>query len=219
MTTVQVRRQGTTRRCAGVAAGVLMLSAVWTGVAGADPATDPADPSASNAAPAAAPAAAAPAPSPECQAATALLATAQEQLTAALGTLTGATAEQKEAADTAATAATQACATATAAAPGTAPAAAGLAPAAAPAATATGADRDCKDFTSQARGPGVLQQHRWLGGANADRLDANRNGIACEDYPYVNATAPVSTLPAGTFGQVSTVPSGGIETGDGSTGP
>jgi hypothetical protein len=66
--------------------------------------------------------------------------------------------------------------------------------------TADAADRDCRDFATQAAAqvPG-----------DPERLDANSNGQACEDYPYAAAAAPAS--------QVSTRPVGAVAAGDGSS--
>jgi hypothetical protein len=175
-------------RLAAVAAGAVLMAGAWTGAAQA-------------------------APSAECQALTGQLASAEQALTGALGALGGTDALQDTVDDLAARA-EQACAAApglTGTGTGTGLSApAGLVPGAATAAAP--GDLDCPDFTSQAEAQAYFTSIGGSAARNADRLDRNRNGIACEDYPYVTA-APLNTLPAGGFGQVSAVPSGGIETG------
>ena len=46
-----------------------------------------------------------------------------------------------------------------------------------------------------------------------ERLDANNNGIACEDYAY----AAVAVPGAGSGSQVGTTPTGAVAAGDGSS--
>ena len=60
---------------------------------------------------------------------------------------------------------------------------------------------NCKDFPSQAAAQANLIQNP----GDPNRLDANNNGIACEDYPYATGTptnmtpvAPNQTTPAAT---------------------
>lgn len=82
-------------------------------------------------------------------------------------------------------------------------------------------DKDCRDFPSQAAAQAYFTSIGGSATNNADDLDANHNGIACEDYNYATAgTAGSSTAGASgsTAGpsQVSVVPSGGVEAGDGS---
>ncbi|WP_433782924.1 excalibur calcium-binding domain-containing protein [Actinomycetospora sp. CA-101289] len=187
-------------RLAAVAAGAVLLAGAWTGAALADE-----DPTGTAPAPAA--------PSAECQQLTGQLATAQQALTDALGALGGAAAQDTVEQLTARVA--EACAATAPALTGTglpAPAAAGLAPGA----TAASGDLDCPDFGSQAEAQAYFTSIGGSAARNADRLDRNRNGVACEDYPYAT-TAPAGSLPAGGFGQVSAVPSGGIETGGSDT--
>ena len=69
------------------------------------------------------------------------------------------------------------------------------------------ADRDCRDFASQQDAQTYFTSIGGSAAVNADRLDANHNGRACEDYRY------------GAASQVATVPVGGIDTGDGSFAP
>ena len=183
-------------RLAAVAAAAVLLAGAWTGAALADEddtSTTPPAPS-----------------SAECQQATGQLATAQEQLSHALGLLDG-TEERQDTVDGLTARVAEACASAPAlngADARSAPAVAGLAPGAA----AAPGDLDCPDFTSQAEAQAYFTSIGGSAARNADRLDRNRNGIACEDYPYATV-APAGSLPAGGFGQVSAVPAGGIETG------
>lgn len=110
-------------------------------------------------------------------------------------------------------------------------------------AAAQSVDRDCKDFSSQQEAQDALLP------GDPERLDANDNGVACENYDYgsaapVSDTDPVDEAPAdedeqtddasdpvpadederkdddGTDddGQVTVVPRGGVDTGDGSSG-
>jgi hypothetical protein len=89
--------------------------------------------------------------------------------------------------------------------------------------TPTG-DRDCRDFSSQTA---AQLYFTAIGGSatnNADDLDANHNCIACEVYEYGTAGTPGAGT-AGALGsttgppQVSVVPRGGVNTGDGSFTP
>lgn len=92
-------------------------------------------------------------------------------------------------------------------------------------AAAQSADRDCKDFSSQEEAQAALLP------GDPERLDANVNGQACENYDYGSATPaetdPVDEQPAETTApapaddddaQVSVVPRGGVDTGDGTSG-
>jgi len=47
-------------------------------------------------------------------------------------------------------------------------------------------DRDCRDFASQAAAQSALRSHS----GDPARLDANHNGIACEDYFKTGQAAP-----------------------------
>jgi hypothetical protein len=191
-----------TRRWATVALGVILAGTTWAGTAAAAPE----------------------APATDCQTATAQLAEVQQQLTSASGPLGGldpsAISTLTSRAETLRSQLTAACASAPALPSALAAQAVpnGIAPAGTSAVTAA-ADRDCPSFTSQPEAQAYFQSIGGSAARNADLLDRDRDGIACEDYPYVTSAAPVSTYPAGTFGQVSSVPSGGIETGDGSTAP
>jgi hypothetical protein len=73
--------------------------------------------------------------------------------------------------------------------------------------TAGAADRDCGDFASQAEAQAAFLAVP----GDPERLDADDDGTACEDfvYPAVPVAAPA---PA----QVTTQPVGGIAAGDGS---
>ena len=95
--------------------------------------------------------------------------------------------------------------------------------------TASAADRDCKDFASQADAQAALLP------GDPERLDQNDNGIACEDFKYTTtgttsggsavaapaavtpAAAPAATTPATSGTQVATRPVGAVAAGDGST--
>jgi hypothetical protein len=96
------------------------------------------------------------------------------------------------------------------------------APAAAPVATA--GDKDCRDFVSQSAAQSYFTAIGGSATNNADDLDANHNNIACEDYNYgtsggasiAGASGGSGQSPAAGPAQVSTVPSGGVNTGDGS---
>lgn len=214
------RRLG--KRTAALGAGVVLLGSLWGGAALAqedgDAAADPA----------------------QCNALTQQLATAQQQLANALGGLGGSAKssdaqEETKQADELTRRADAACASSsgtqqtggqqrtanqqqtvgqqglvpqqgtqstgiTAGAPG----AAGLAAA---------GDRDCPSFTSQAEAQAYFTSIGGSTANNADRLDADGDGQACEDTKYA------ATAAGGGYNQVSAVPSGGIDTGDGSTAP
>jgi hypothetical protein len=185
-----------------------MLGSIWSGVASA------ADPTTTTPAPPTAAAAATGPTSAQCQTLTTQLAQATAVLEAAggvdpTGTLKGAVTTLTGQVATACAAITGGTTTTTSTAPGSG---------SLTALAAGTADRDCKDFISQAQAQAYFTSIGGSAARNADRLDANRNGVACEDYPYATGAA-ATTYPAGTFGQVATVPSGGIETGDGSTAP
>jgi hypothetical protein len=111
-------------------------------------------------------------------------------------------------------------------------------------ASAQPGDRDCEDFSSQAEAQAALLP------GDPERLDANDNGQACENYDYGSATPSATTDPvderpadeseptdepeptedaappsagndddddADDDAQVSVVPRGGVDTGDGSS--
>ena len=92
-------------------------------------------------------------------------------------------------------------------------------------------DRDCADFTSQAEAQEALDGRV----GDPERLDANDDGVACESYfrEAAATSAAPSTAPSRTSapeaeeddeakegdeeGQVTVLPQGGVDTGDGST--
>ena len=71
-------------------------------------------------------------------------------------------------------------------------------------------ERDCADFASQADAQAALENDP----TDPEMLDADHDGIACEDHAYT-PTAGTTGTSAG--GQVTTPPVGGVATGDGST--
>jgi Excalibur calcium-binding domain len=81
--------------------------------------------------------------------------------------------------------------------------------------TAGAADRDCPDFASQSEAQAAFNAVP----GDPERLDADNDGIACEDYAYPAASTSTSapTGTSGTGGQVSTVPAGAVAAGDGSS--
>ncbi|WP_041795479.1 hypothetical protein [Modestobacter italicus] len=83
--------------------------------------------------------------------------------------------------------------------------------------TASAADLDCKDFPTQS----AAQADLVANPSDPNGLDANDNGVACEDFDYAaaGAPAPVSTTAptSATTGQVSTRPVGAVAAGDGSS--
>ena len=50
-----------------------------------------------------------------------------------------------------------------------------------------GGDKDCRDFASQAEAQAWFEAHGGSAANNVAGLDRNRNGIACEAYPYGRA--------------------------------
>jgi hypothetical protein len=95
--------------------------------------------------------------------------------------------------------------------------------AAAPAGSAM-TDNYCRYFPSQAAAQVYFTSAGGSATNNARYLDANHNGIACELYEYGTAATPAADT-AGALGsttgppQVSVVPRGGVNTGDGSFTP
>ncbi len=86
-------------------------------------------------------------------------------------------------------------------------------------ASAQTGDRDCPDFATQADAQEALDSQA----GDPERLDANDNGIACENEFAGSATTttpkPRTTTPAPeAAGQVRVVPQGAVDTGDGSAG-
>ena len=75
-----------------------------------------------------------------------------------------------------------------------------------------GTDQDCRNFTSQQQAQDYFTSIGGSSAVNADRLDADHDGEVCEEYDY-------GALAGSTYGQVATVPVGGIDTGDGSLAP
>ena len=76
-------------------------------------------------------------------------------------------------------------------------------------ATPTTGDRDCANFATQAAAQSALAARP----SDPERLDADNDGVACDSY--FGGPAALGE-PDGT-GQVRSVPSGGVATGDGST--
>jgi hypothetical protein len=89
-------------------------------------------------------------------------------------------------------------------------------------ASAQTGDRDCPDFATQAEAQEALDSRA----GDPERLDANDNGIACENEfaGSTTTTAPkprtttTSTPAPAASGQVRVVPQGAVDTGDGSGG-
>lgn len=86
--------------------------------------------------------------------------------------------------------------------------------------TAFAADRDCPDFASQAEAQAAFDAVP----GDPERLDADNDGQACENYTYAPVASTSSgsvTVPTpstgGTTSQVATVPAGAVAAGDGST--
>jgi hypothetical protein len=80
--------------------------------------------------------------------------------------------------------------------------------------TATAADLNCSDFTTQAAAQAELDKDR----TDPNGLDRDKDGIACETLPGANAAQPISeddtVIGAG---QVSARPAGAVAAGDGSS--
>src|SRR5215208_5260735 len=83
-------------------------------------------------------------------------------------------------------------------------------------------DRDCRDFASQAAAQSALRSHS----GDPQRLDANRNGVACEDYfrmgqvdPEVPPPPPAALVRTVPEHQILVKPVGAADTGDGSAAP
>ena len=79
-------------------------------------------------------------------------------------------------------------------------------------------DRDCPDFASQADAQAAFDAVP----GDPERLDADNNGIACEDQQYAPASsasgqsAATSSAATTSDSQVSTRPVGAVAAGDGS---
>jgi hypothetical protein len=77
------------------------------------------------------------------------------------------------------------------------------------------ADRDCPDFPDQATAQSALESRA----GDPERLDADHDGVACEDFPYSTFTGPSPTAappPTPPTHQVVQVPAGAVAAGDGS---
>jgi Excalibur calcium-binding domain len=75
--------------------------------------------------------------------------------------------------------------------------------------TASATDRDCPDFASQADAQAAFAAVP----GDPERLDADNDGQACEDYTYAAASATNASTGGS---QVSTRPVGAVAAGDGS---
>ena len=73
-------------------------------------------------------------------------------------------------------------------------------------------DRDCPDFASQAAAQAAFDAIP----GDPERLDADDDGIACEDQAYAAAPAPSSAAATPSSSQVTTRPAGAVAAGDGS---
>ena len=74
------------------------------------------------------------------------------------------------------------------------------------------ADRDCPDFPNQAAAQSALESRA----GDPERLDADHNGVACEDFPYSTFTGPSPTTappPTPPARQVAQVPAALAEHG------
>ncbi|MDP9397462.1 MAG: calcium-binding protein [Actinomycetota bacterium] len=90
-------------------------------------------------------------------------------------------------------------------------------------ATAQGQDLDCPDFKFQDQAQAVLDQDK----SDPNRLDADNDGMACDDLPKRNKDGKKGGedgkkgnkdgKKGGDGDQVTKKPEGGVETGDGST--
>ncbi len=76
--------------------------------------------------------------------------------------------------------------------------------------TASAADVDCADFPTQGQAQAVLVADP----SDPNGLDGNKNGTACEDFDFTRATSTATTQVST---QVSSLPTGGVAAGDGST--
>jgi hypothetical protein len=102
-------------------------------------------------------------------------------------------------------------------------------------ASAQPADRDCPDFATQADAQAALDSRA----GDPERLDANDDGVACESYfdeaaapapapdeeedstaaaePTPTSAAPTRTTAPRSTGQISVIPQGAVDTGDGTS--
>lgn len=80
----------------------------------------------------------------------------------------------------------------------------------APAALAQAGDQDCADFSSQA----AAQAHLQADPSDPDGLDADNDGVACENFQYGSQGAPggagADALPRTGFGTVPSVSLGAV---------
>ncbi len=65
--------------------------------------------------------------------------------------------------------------------------------------SALAADKDCKDFPSQAAAQAYFDAHGGSPSNNVDNLDADHDGQACETYPYGTANQQPATATGGTL--------------------
>lgn len=69
------------------------------------------------------------------------------------------------------------------------------------------ADKDCSDFATQPQAQAYFTSHGGSASNNFDNLDADHDGIACEDLPGGSApasSAPASSTPASSAPATST---------------
>ena len=76
----------------------------------------------------------------------------------------------------------------------------------APAALAQAGDQDCADFSSQA----AAQAHLRADPSDPDRLDADDDGVACEDFVYPVGAAGAGALPRTGTGTTASLAIGGV---------
>lgn len=74
-------------------------------------------------------------------------------------------------------------------------------------------DRDCPDFASQADAQAAFDAVP----GDPERLDADNDGQACEEYAYAAATSSAAGTGNTNNSQVSTRPAGAVAAGDGSS--
>ena len=60
-------------------------------------------------------------------------------------------------------------------------------------AAATAQDKDCRDFASQSEAQAFFESIGGSASNNADDLDRNHNGVACEDFSYASSTSSSSS--------------------------
>jgi LPXTG-motif cell wall-anchored protein len=66
------------------------------------------------------------------------------------------------------------------------------------------ADKDCKDFSSQAAAQAYFEAHGGSPSNNVDRLDADHDGQACEAFNYGSTSPAVSPASSGSSQQAGT---------------